>query len=133
MGSNSALSGIDPYRGRGGVPTSYGSEYKTLLVDGNIKFVTTSNLTDAVRTPDATRAPNRVYVTITRKGKVQAITTYDSQGRKDAQIDIWHSHDGLKPHAHDRDDHTRGRPLSQQEELLLKYALKKWSEHGQRV
>ena len=41
MGSNSALSGIDPYRGRGGVPTSYGSEYKTLLVDGNVKFVTT--------------------------------------------------------------------------------------------
>ena len=128
MGSNTASSGIDPYIGRGGVPTTYGSEFKTLMVDGNVKFITVRNPNESVRTPSETRSPGRVYVSITEKGKVQSVTTYDQTGKKATQIDIWHPHGGLQPHAHDRDNHTTARPLTQHEELLLKYALKKWSE-----
>lgn len=128
MGSEGAASGIDPYPGRNGALTTYGSEFQTLLVDGNVKFVTTRNPHESVRTPKETRSPGRVYVTITEKGKVQSITSYDQQGKKSVQIDIWHPHGGMQPHAHDRDDHTKARSLTQYEQLLLKYALKKWSE-----
>lgn len=128
MGGNTASSGIDPYAGRGGVPTTYGSEFKTLMIDGNVKFITVRNPNESVRTPSETRSPGRVYVTITDKGKVQSVTTYDQTGKKATQIDIWHPHGGLQPHVHDRDNHTTARPLTQHEELLLKYALKKWSE-----
>ena len=128
MGSSGASSGIDPYKGRGGTPTVYGSEFKTLLVDGNIKFVTTRNPNDSVRTPKETRTPRRIYVVISEKGKVQSITKYDDKGKKSVQIDIWHPHGGLTPHAHDYDDHTKARPLTQEEDILLKYVVKKWSE-----
>ena len=127
MGSSGAASGIDPYSGRNGVPTVYGSEFKTLLVDGNIKFVTVRKPDEAVRTPKETRTPGRIYVVITDKGKIQSITKYDDNGKKAVQIDIWHSHGGIMPHAHDYDDHTTARQLTQSEELLLNYALKKWS------
>lgn len=126
MGSSGAASGIDPYRGRNGVPTMYGSEFKTLLVDGNIKFVTVRNPDEAVRTPKETRTPGRIYVVISEKGKVQSITKYDGKGKKGVQIDIWHSHGGLTPHAHDYDNHSTARPLTQEEKLLLSYALQKW-------
>ena len=128
MGSNTASSGIDPYAGRGGVPTTYGSEFKTLMVDGNVKFITTSNPKESVRTPKETRSPGRVYVTINENGNVQCITKYDHEGIKAVQIDFRHMHKGLTPHVHEYDDHSKARPLTQHEELLLKYALKKWSE-----
>ena len=128
MGSSGAASGIDPYSGRGGTPTMYGSEFKTLLVDGNVKFVTTRNPEESVRTPKETRSPGRVYVVISEKGKVQSITKYDDNGKKAVQIDIWHSHGGLSPHVHDYDDHTTARPPTQDEKFLLQYALKKWSQ-----
>lgn len=128
MGSSGASSGIDPYRGRGGVPTVYGSEFKTLLVDGNIKFVTTRNPNEAVRAPSETRTLGRIYVVITEKGKVQSVTKYDDTGKKSVQIDVLHPHGGIVPHAHDYDDHTKARPLTQEEDLLVKYVLKKWSK-----
>lgn len=129
MGSDGASSGIDPYAGRGGVSTTYGSEFQTLIVDGNVKFITVRNPNESVRTPKETRCPGRVYVTITEKGKVQSVTTYDQKGKKATQIDILHPHGGLIPHVHDYDDHSTARPLTQTEEYLLKYAIKKWSEH----
>ena len=128
MGSSGAASGIDPYRGGNGIPTVYGSEFKTLLVDGNIKFVTVRNPNEAVRTPKESRTPRRIYVVISEKGKVQSITKYDDKGKKAVQIDIWHSHGGLIPHVHDYDNHSTARPLTQEEKLLLSYALQKWSK-----
>ena len=129
MGSNGAASGIDPYKGRGGKPTVYGSEFTTLHIAGDVKFVTTT--TDNVRTPMETRTPGRIYATISRSGEVAAITTYDSNGIKKTQIELLQPHRGLSPHAHDGANHAEGRELTQPESLLVKYVQNEWTKHKQ--
>ena len=129
MGSSGAASGIDPYVGRNHKLTTYGSEFTTLHIAGDVKFVTTT--TDNVRTPMETRTPGRIYATISRSGEIAAITTYDSNGVKAVQIDLLQPHRGLSPHAHDGSNHAEGRELTQQESLLVKYIQNEWTKHKQ--
>ena len=129
MGSNGAASGIDPYKGRGGKPTVYGSEFTTLHIAGDVKFVTMADNLESVRTPMETRSPGRVYATVTKGGDVSAIATYDSNGVKKTQIDLLHKHQKLVPHVHDGRNHADGREPTQAESLLIKYVVNEWSKH----
>lgn len=92
MGGRGASSGISDK----GKP--YGSEYTTVLKNGNIKFVKLNE--GAVTAPMETRTKNRVYVTLDKKDEPKHITYYDKDNKRIKQIDLYPPHKGISPHAH---------------------------------
>ena len=57
----------------------YGSEYKTVLQDGNIKFVK-YRLADNAKAPLETQTKGRVYVTVNNDNELSFISYYDRKG-----------------------------------------------------
>ena len=134
MGGRGAASGMGLYRDRYGKFVEYGTEYETVLQDGNIKFVKMRNPNDSVRVPEETRSKGRIYVTIGKNGDLKSITRYDEDGKKVLQIDLSHAHTSggvrLQPHSHDGYNHAEGRPLTMVEERLVNHILKTWREYN---
>ena len=80
MGGRGASSGISA----NGKP--YGSEYKSVLTSGNIKFVSPTD--GHVKAPLETMTSGRIYVTIGSDGNPRYISYYDKRNKKHKQIDI---------------------------------------------
>ena len=81
----------------------YGSEYRTVYKDGNIKFVKANS--GSATAPLETMTKGRVYVTLGSGGELRYISYYDSNNKKFKQIDIAgkpHPVDGayILPHTH---------------------------------
>lgn len=91
MGGRGASSGISD-KGK-----KYGSQYKTLLRDGNIKFVTKTDRTS--ETLMETMTPGRVYVTV-GGNDLLSIMYFDSENKRVKSIDLDHEHKKMKPHTH---------------------------------
>ncbi len=86
MGGRGASSGIS-VSGK-----KYGTEYRTVLQSGNIKFVKYNDAKTA-KTPMETMTRGRIYVTVTAQDKLKAITFYDKSGKRSSQIDLGgHTH-----------------------------------------
>ena len=58
----------------------YGTEYKSLLTYGNIKFVV--HLDNSATAPMETMTNNRVYVTLTPSGEPKCISYYDRENKR---------------------------------------------------
>lgn len=89
MGGRGASSGISEK----GNP--YGSQYKTVLKSGNIKFVEPQ-----VEKPEPlleTMTRGRVYVLLGKKGP-KSIIYFDNEHKRNKRIDLDHFHKGMKPH-----------------------------------
>lgn len=99
MGGRGASSGLSE-KGR-----TYGSEFKTLLTSGNIKFVK-YNDSIAAKSPQETMTRGRVYVTVNDKNKLVSITYYDTGGKRRKTIDLTKVHKGMKPHTHHGYEHN---------------------------
>ena len=81
-GSSSGMSGS-------GKP--YGTEYRTLMQSGNIKFVAVNN--GASTAPLETMTKGRIYVTVNEKGEeLKAVSFYDNKNKRYKQIDLDHYH-----------------------------------------
>ena len=76
----------------------YGTEYKSLLTSGNIKFVV--RLDNSASAPMETMTKNRVYVTLTPQGEPKYISYYDKDNKRRKQIDLDKPHQGVLPHTH---------------------------------
>ena len=73
----------------------YGSQYKTVLKSGNIKFVE-----PRVANPESlleTMTRGRIYVLLGQKGP-KNIIYFDNELKRNKRIDLDHFHKGLKPH-----------------------------------
>lgn len=99
MGGRGASSGVSN-KGH-----KYGTEYRTLLKSGNIKFVK-SNESGSTKTPMETMTKGRVYVTVNNKNELTAITYYNNNGKRNRQIDLQKAHKGIKPHTHHGYEHN---------------------------
>lgn len=99
MGGRGASSGISN-KGH-----KYGTEYKTVLKDGNIKFVKYKE-SKSTKTPMETMTKGRVYVTVNNKNELTAITYYNNNGKRNRQIDLQKVHKGIKPHTHHGYEHN---------------------------
>lgn len=99
MGGRGASSGVSN-KGH-----KYGTEYRTLLKSGNIKFVK-SNESGSTKTPMEAMTKGRVYVTVNNKNELTAITYYDNNGKRNRQIDLQKAHKGIKPHTHHGYEHN---------------------------
>lgn len=92
MGGRGASSGVSN-KGH-----KYGTDYKTVLKDSNIKFVKkTSNNSETIM---ETMTKGRVYVYINNKDEITNIVYFDKNNKRNKQIDLGHQHDGKKPHIH---------------------------------
>ncbi len=82
----------------------YGTEYKSLLTAGNIKFVVPLNSNTTA--PMETMTLRRVYVTLDGEGKPKYITYYDKDNKRCKQIDLDKPHRGVSPHVHHGYNHN---------------------------
>lgn len=126
MGGRGASSGISD-KGR-----KYGSEYNTILQEGNIKFVTKSDRTS--ETLMETMTPGRVYVTVGGKDLL-SIMYFDSDNKRVKSIDLDHPHKKMKPHTyhgyiHFENDGPKGAAnLTTEEKKMVERVAKLWYNH----
>lgn len=101
---------IQLFGGRGassGISVSgkrYGTEYRTVLKSGNIKFV--KKVSGVATAPMETMTKGRVYVTIDDKDKPKYISYYDKDNKRTKQIDLTRPHNGISPHTHHGYEHN---------------------------
>ena len=121
MGSRGAASGTGKH--------PYGSEYKTILQDGNIKFVK-YRLADNAKAPLETQTKGRVYVTVNNDNELSFISYYDRKGKRSKTIDLLHAHDGKSPHLHTGYEHNgKAEYLTDEEKKLLARVRKVWYDN----
>lgn len=97
MGGRGASSGMSEK----GKP--YGSEFRTVFKDSNIKFVKASN--GSATAPLETVTRGRVYVTVNAADELKFISYYDNQNKRTKTIDLTKPHKGVLPHTHHGYEH----------------------------
>lgn len=98
MGGRGASSGMSAK----GKP--YGSEYKTVLKAGNVKFV--KAVGGSATAPLETMTKWRVYVTVNADDKLKFISYYDKVNKRAKTIDLTKPHEGVLPHTHHGYNHA---------------------------
>lgn len=110
----------------------YGTQQRTLLTSGNIKFVQ-RNSGDS-ETIVETMTKGRVYANIDSSGNLSSITYFDNENKRSKQIDIRHWHGGKSPHVHEGYTFSRGsqhsaRGLSSKEKAMFDRVKRIWEEY----
>lgn len=126
MGGRGASSGISKDGKK------YGTEYKSIIKAGNIKFLVPRDNKSA-KTPIETMTKGRVYVLVNPKyNQPASITYYDTNSKRNRQIDLNHVHDGKKPHVHVGYFHDEygTRNLTSKEKRLVDSVMKIWYHRG---
>lgn len=111
----------------------YGSEYRSLVTYGNIKFVVP--VEGSTTAPMETMTKNRVYVTLdVNTGNPKYISYYDKNNMRRKQVDLDKPHKGMSPHTHhgywhNENDNKKGATNStKQEKQLIETINKVWKE-----
>lgn len=123
MGGRGSSSGVSDYGNK------YGSQYKTVLKEGNIKFVQKNSRTSETLTETATKG--RVYVTVGGNDLLQIIY-FDRNLKRSKTIDLSHTHDGKNPHTHhgynhNENDSVKGYAnLTTKEKKMVEQVKKIW-------
>lgn len=126
MGGRGASSGVSDKGNQ------YGTQYKTVLSSGNIKFVE-KNARDS-ETLFETMTRGRVYVTVGGKDLLQ-ITYHDNINKRAKTIDLKHFHKGMSPHTHHGYEHNEGdgpkgaTNLTPKEKRMVARVQKIWYNH----
>ena len=89
MGGRGASSGVSEKE------NAYGTQFRTILKSGNIKFVEPTENNEEPLLETMTRG--RVYVLVGEKG-LKNINYYGNDLKRIKRIDLDHSHQGMKPH-----------------------------------
>ncbi len=106
----------------------YGTEFSTLLEEGNIKFVKYNGANNA-KDPLETMTKGRVYVTINDKNEINSINYYGADGKRARSINLLHNHEEIKgEHTHVGYYHKEKgtRHLTTQEKKLVEIVKKTW-------
>lgn len=126
MGGRGASSG--EYYIRNGKIYQYGTEYKTVLDYGRIKFVKANN--NSATAPLETQTKGRIYVTVNNRDELRYVSFYDNENKRYKQIDLQkHIINGklVQEHKHLGYNHE-GDPqeLTRSEYKLVERIYKKW-------
>ena len=128
MGGRGASSGMSD-KGH-----EYGTDYKTVLIDGNIKFIT-QNRPDA-ETLMETMTRGRVYVLVNKDNNLRNITYFNNELGRNKVIDLRHSHKGMKPHTHhgyihNENDSSKGASnLTTEERAMVDKVTQLWYKYN---
>ena len=90
MGGRGASSGIS-IKGN-----KYGTQYKTILQSGNIKFVKANSKNSESLLETITKG--RIYALVDDKNNIKSIIYFDSENKRNKRIDLDHFHKKMKPH-----------------------------------
>ena len=107
----------------------YGTEFKTVLESGNIKFIKFNGNNSP--SPDYTEKSGRVYVLVNQQNKLKSIIYFGKNGKRKKQIDLDKPHFGRAPHTHKgyKHDEKGTFPLSSKEEKMVERITKTWYYH----
>lgn len=122
MGGRGSSSGLSD-KGK-----KYGTEYATLLKEGNIKFVKYNEANNA-KDPLETMTKGRVYVVVNDKNEINSVNYYDPSGKRVKSINLLHDHKDIKgEHVHMGYYHEENgtRHLTVQEKKLIEFVRKIW-------
>lgn len=118
----------------------YGSQYRTVLKVGNIKFLEAKqprkgpNKVEPLR---ETMTPGRVYVRVAG-GDLQEIVYFDRNNKKVKTINLDHPHEGMQPHVHHGYEHKENdgpkgaTGLSVKERAMVDRVEKAWEDYKKR-
>ena len=126
MGGRGASSGISKYGNK------YGTQYRTVLKDGNIKFVTKVNRQAETLMETMTRG--RVYVTVGGKDLIKIIY-FDNDNKRVKEINLDHKHRGMDLHTHhgykhaENDSPNGGSNVTPEEKRMVDRVEKLWYKH----
>ena len=132
MGGRGASSGISGKSNKGGGGKKYGTQFKTILTDGNIKFVAKTE--GSTETLFETMTPGRVYVRTGGNDLLQIIY-FDRNNKRTKTIDLSHKHDGVSPHTHhgyehSENDSTKGYAnLTGKERKMVDRVRRRWQDY----
>ena len=124
MGGRGASSGIS-VSGK-----LYGTEYRSLMKVGNIKFV--QRIGNSAVAPLETMTKGRVYVTVNANNELKYISFYDKQNKRSKTIDLDKAHKGMKPHTHHGYEHNENdgakgaSKLTSKEKRMVDYVSEIW-------
>lgn len=110
----------------------YGTEYKSLLTSGNVKFVV--RLDNSASAPMETMTNNRIYVTLSPQGEPKCISYYDNTNKRKKQIDLDKPHRDVLPHMHhgynhsEKDSKKGFANLTKKEKEMVNRVNKVWRE-----
>lgn len=122
MGGRGASGGVSE-KGK-----AYGSEFRTVLQVGDIKFVKQNAAMNA-KDPLETMTRGRIYATINDENKINSICYYGIDGKREKTINLLHSHEQFKgEHTHIGYYHDEGgtRELNADEKKLVAFVKKAW-------
>ena len=128
MGGRGASSGMSA-KGK-----SYGSEYKTVLKAGNVKFV--KAVGSSATAPLETMTKGRVYVTVNTDDKPKFIPYYDKVNKRVKTIDLTKPHEGVLPHTHHGYNHAENDSakgyanLTTEEKNMVAWVEKLWDNRN---
>lgn len=126
MGGRGASSGVSDKENK------YGTQYKTLLKSGNIKFVQAKNKNTESLLETMTKG--RVYALVNEENKVSQIIYFDKNNKRNKRIDLLKEHRGMSPHTHkgyykneyDRNNKKGASNLIPEEKKLVERIKKLW-------
>ena len=122
MGGRGAGSGMSD-SGR-----KYGTEFTTLLKEGNIKFVKYNEANNA-KDPLETMTRGRVYATVNDHNEINSINYYDNGGKRVKSINLLHNHTTITgEHTHLGYYHKENgtRKLTSKEKKVVELVKKAW-------
>ena len=114
----------------------YGTEYSTVHVFGNIKFIV-QNAGGSQKTPMETMTKGRVYALIDKhKNAPKSVIYFDKKNKRNKQIDLDHVHQKMKPHVHHGYKHSEyevskkgATKLTPKEAKIVERVNKEWYNH----
>ena len=115
----------------------YGTEYHSILKDGNIKFVK-KNGKGSATAPMETMTKGRIYVTVNNQNKLKSVSFYDNKNKRVKQIDLDKAHpiDGkwIKPHTHKGYFHDENgtREITKDEKKFVDNVQKIWNNYNRK-
>lgn len=127
MGGRGASSGMSD-RGN-----KYGTQYHMVLESGNIKFVKQNDRINGESLLE-TMTRGRVYVTVGGNDLLKIIY-FDNENKHAKEINLDHSHNGMRPHVHhgyyhsENDGPKGGTNLTPEEKRMVDRVEKIWYKH----
>ena len=106
----------------------YGTEFKSLMKAGSIKFVQPTD-SKSTKDPLETMTPGRIYASVNEKGQINSISFYGTDGKRVKSINLLHGHNEIQgEHTHVGYYHAEKgtRRLTADEEKLVEYVKKVW-------
>lgn len=126
MGGRGASSGMSNKGNK------YGTQYRTVLESGNIKFVTKNSRQS--ETLMETMTEGRVYVTVGGNDLLQVIY-FETDNKRAKTIDLDRPHNGMLPHVHHGYEHNENdgpkgaTGLTPKEKQMVDRVTKIWYNH----